>query len=709
MRGIDKINFFSHCEPLKLILLLLFFSFPFNIEGKKKEKPDALELHLNKPRYCDGVTSSEEGGRLCAENLYIQADRFEVIDRKGEHRVVASGNVFLSYYDKFVMCEKVEYDFTTKTGNIYEGVTALQNWYVSGKEIRILGLGEILVMDATITTSQSDRPEWMLNAGVVKLEDRHHLAAKDVTVRAFNAPIFWFPSFSMNTKKDKDPTFQYGLKFESKLHPMLMMRYKFYSWRSSDYFFRFEYRLAKGFGAALESNYQDEKDCSYFRTKSFYNYDSFARDNDPKKVRPRYRLQGIGEKKDPKGRFRLFGRWDKYSDKNMPDDFITDDFELNTALRTELIMNHTNEHISSYFYLRPRVNDFQGFKQEIPTVLINPKTVEVNRSGMLFESQQNASYLQYSYSDLVRGYIPDFHSGRVMAQENFLLPMQWQAFSATPGVGVNAMYYSNNPFNHEIAQAQLRYELYANTHLMRRYENTKHLVKPYLHFMGLSRPIANTDQHYIFGIEDGLEKIQQLKLGLQNTFYPTNTFAFNPPLDINAYLMGFFDTPVFQKAFPYFFLDLNITQPKYSFMNRFCWSTESNSVKFYILSYKWTINQYFAFNLLFNHRGKYEWRKADQANFILDVSHPIDDLLNSPISSNRNILVARWQIEPYPGWTAQIQNHVGWAYNFQPAYYELKVDLSTLVNSSWKFNLSFWRTVRDPVKVIFGVTSVSPG
>ncbi|MCH9612555.1 MAG: hypothetical protein S4CHLAM102_10460 [Chlamydiia bacterium] len=689
-------------------LVCLGISFP--AYGMKKVKPDKIQLHLRDLKAEDGRVFTDHGGYVCAENLYIQADQFEytdrIVDGKEVRKVVATGNLFLAYYGKFYMGDRIEYDFLTKTGRLTNGRTAFRAWYVSGQDIQFQPNGDVIAYHAMVSTDGAKDPDWQVHSYKVTVKENHLLGAQDVTFRVKNLPVMWLPSFNVNTRKRDDPAFKYNIAWEKGLGPKATLRYRFYSSTHTDYFYRFEYRYNKGVAQALETNYFDKETKDYFQTKNYWAFDQFIRDNHPRTFKSRYRLQGIGGKK--KDGLDIFFRWDKYSDIYMPSEFQGSDFELNTARTTELRMNAIAPSLTYNLKVKPKVNNFDQLKVQAPLFEMTSRPVPLTHtSGIILSNDSTYSYQKYSYSNLVDSLINDFESGKMGSKHRFQIPINLKWFTTTLVGGWDSIYYTKNPSNKDIGQGAAYFQVVGNTLFRKAYDNYNHVLEPYVDFMGFSSPTAHQNQVYIFDITDGYHKLSQIKVGLRSNFFQRNQFQMTPEFSADAYLLGFFKSHIYKKLFPRFYLDLGVFKSQYSLSANCCWNTERNVLNYAALQGKWTVNQYFAFNLLFTHRGKFEWVKCDYDNYILNVTNTAESMLGTPLSEPRNLFVARWQIEPLPGWTAQIRNHVGWGQSGQPAYHESWIDLFTVINSAWKVRVSFNRTVRDK-KISFGVVSFTP-
>ena len=83
-------------------------------------------------------------------------------------------------------------------------------------------------------------------------------------------------------------------------------------------------------------------------------------------------------------------------------------------------------------------------------------------------------------------------------------------------------------------------------------------------------------------------------------------------------------------AFPRVYTDINLSFPTETTRIGFVWNIQERVVDRINVQVAWTVSQNFAFTLEMRHRSRFDWRKSDHDNFILDVSRSIHELVQSP-------------------------------------------------------------------------------
>ncbi len=668
------------------------------------ESPSLQELviDLKNPVFAHGVITTEEGGVITGQGIRIQAQRIEYINKIENgiriQKIIAEEDLMMEYANRAFVGTRLEYDFINKTGVLYNGKTFVDIWFLGGDKIELQEDGTFYIANAFVTTCEDQDNTWEINAKTVKITEDKFLAARNIRFRFFKIPLFWLPSFKSNLKAFSDPPIRYKVVWDKGLGPRLTMRYRIFSWRDLDLFFRLDYRIQRGFGGAFESEYSSPDHSTTFVTRSYGAHDkSFPDERGPH----RYRLQGLYhiQSKDEKSQIHL--TWDKLSDTRMVGDFRSDDFEINTQKRTHLVLFHQLNSAIFNLSFQPRVNRFDSIDQELPLLTIGVRPFQLGNSGIISNNYANAGYLDYVYANDLRkefhrlGLSSSTRAARMETRNELYRPFSLGHFTLTPNIGVIGIFYSNNPSHHSIGQGIFNYGFNGQTRLFKNYHKFCHMSEPYLEFQGLTSPTAALSHHFYFDINDGYDQLNQLRLGWRNSFYSRNCPHFLPSIFTDIYTYGFFGNRHFAQTFPKFYLNVGWNRPSYAIRGGIAWNNEEHVWDYANIATDWTINEDIAFGIEFRHRSRFDWRKADHENFIVDVARPIPELLASPMSDGRDTLLARLFIRLAPKWSCHIQSRHGWGRRNEPRYNAGKIDLITMLTCSWRLRLSYERLPND--------------
>ncbi len=664
--------------------------------------PDELTIDLKNPSFVQGIIQTDDGGVVTAPGLRVQAQHIEYTNRLENgvrvQKIVAIGDLLMDYADRAFVGSRLEYDFINRTGTLWHGKTFVGMWFLGGDKIELKDDGSFYIYNAFVTTSESQDNTWEINASKVKITEDSLLSARNIRFRFFKVPLFWLPSFKSNLKAFTDPPIRYKIVWDKGLGPRLTMRYRIYSWRELNLFFRLDYRIQRGFGGALESEYFGDDGNTTFVTRSYGAHDkSFPYETGPS----RYRFQGLYHTQSKDERSQVHITYDKLSDNRMVGDFRSDDFEINTQRRTRLWAYHQTDNCFANFSIQPRVNRFQSIQQELPLLSAGVRPFQLGNSGILFSNYFNAGYLDYVYATVMRNEFHKLHlsssthSARLETRNDLYRPFHMGPVTFTPGAGFYGLFYSSSPEHHSTGQAIFTYSGLLQTHLTRNFDRFKHILEPYMRFQGLTKPTSGVNEHFYFDIDDGVDQMNQLRVGFRNTFFSYKQSLFAPTIVADVYTYGFFGEKKFAQTFPKFYTDLEWNRPSYAIRGGIAWNNEETLWDYVNIATDWTVSEDFAFGVEFRHRSKYDWRKANHQNFFLDIARPIPQLLHSPLSDGRDTLLTRFFFRLAPKMTCHIQTRHGWGRNDEPRYNAGKIDLFHMLTCSWRLRLSYERIPGD--------------
>lgn len=668
----------------------------WNREKISNPTPQEFEINLKNPVFSHGVITTTEGGVVSAEGIRIQARNIEYTNRVENgiavQKIIADGDLLIEYGGNAFVGQRLEFDFLTRTGVLYDGRTFSGIWFLGGEKIELKDDGSYLIYNAYITTCESQDRDWEIHTGMIQITKDRLLTANNIQFRFIKIPLFWLPKFKSNLKLSKDTPIRYKLRWDKGLGPRLSMRYRVFSNEDTKIYFRFDYRLSRGPGAALEGEYYSPDDRTIFLTKNYAAYDKEESDEHGNK---RYRLQGLFHTSSKDQKTQVHAVYDKLSDDQMPGDFKSDDFEINTQKRTLLLIDHNEENLLTRFRLQPRINRFQSLNQELPLIFAGARPFTLGNSGILFHNMINLGYLDYIFRDKFDDLIRNQHAFRLETQQLLYRPIPIQRLILTPHVGFTGIFYNNSPEKKSAGQAIGTYGFLAQTFFSRRFDTFKHMVEPYINFQGYTHPTVRVDRYFIFNIDDGYNTLNLMKVGIRNTFFRNVRSLFSPRFMIDLFSTAYFDDRTYNKTFPKTYLNMSWSHPSYALYGNFAWNQEEQVLDYSNMRADITVNENVAFGLEFRHRSSFDWRKGDHENFFLDVTRPIHELLRSSLSDRRNTFLTKLQLRITPKISLNFQSHVGWGRKHEPSYNEEKIELLTILACRWRLKLALTRMPND--------------
>lgn len=647
-------------------------------------------IDLKNPVYKNSILYTHQGGIIRNRDIRIQAKSIQYFQDNDIHKIEAEGDLLIQYKGQIFVGSEFIYDFNTKSGVIYGGKTFSSIWYIGGEEIHLHPDGTYEVIHAFVTTCENEKSTWDFHADHLQVKWDHRIEAKNVRFRLFRIPTLWLPSFKVDLDKFKQQSlFKYTLTWDSGLGPRAGIRYQFYSCSDFAMYGRVEYRWATGWGGAFETEYFPSHTDIQFVTRSYLGTDRLVQA--PDKMR-RYRLQGSFKSNSQDRHTTTLLTWDKYSDVRMPSDFKSDDFEVDTAKKTILYVNHRNDYLTTTGKIRPKVNPFESIKQDLPTFQLTVQPLTLGKTNLVSSTYFKASYLDFSYSSQLSQNLNSFHSPRIEMREKLIYPFQIGLFSLCPNLGGTGIFYGNSPNSSAKWLGILSYGFEAQGKAIRSYSNYKHQIIPYFEYIGLSSPTVEPGEHYIFSIQDGYDQINQFKFGLRNLLFSHKRPYQEATWDIDLFANAFFAKTLIPQAIPWLYLNCTWRLPSLYFSWQNAWNFQHRLLQHTNARVLWTINENAALSIESRYRSKYDWRKADPDNFILDVSRSESELLQSPLSDQRLTILTNLFFRLTPLWECQIRSHHGFLRPDENPYNEIKVDLLTWLTSSIKWKISFSHT-----------------
>ncbi len=662
---------------------------------------EEITIDLTNPTYNSGSICTESGGIINTNKMRIQAKNIKYVEENGEKKLTVNGQLLITYREKFFVGDFFSYNFTTKTGIITNGIGNIGEYFFGGSEITFNVDDTVSVTSAFATTSTSQNYNWSINSKNIKLNNKYQLRADNITFNVKKIPVFWFPTYSTTiNSRYKKPLATYRIYWEKSQGPLLLMRYRLWDFEGLKVHWRGEYRVTRGGGTAIEIDYESPIKNYKIHSRNFVAYDTFYNDENPYKMKWRYRAQGSFDGSSHNKKIESFARWDALSDKDMRQDFPTQLFELQTLEKTEGFIKGRYDEAFISLYASPRVNTFRGFKQDLPTFKVAVKPYEIKQTGLIFQNHFKIAYLDYVYANNLHENTLNFRSSRIQTQQKLSRPLTIGLLHCIPSIGFNGIFYGNNPKNHNFFQTLFNCDIKSHFILEKYYTNCKHVIEPYLNFNSTSHSSAKKNDLFIFSIQDGFNNIQQLQFGMKNYLYNNNNWSST----CNIYALGFFNTKIFSKIFPKWAIDLQLNYQTLEIGTKFGWNVQKKSLDYINLNVGCTFNEYFALNIEILNRGEFYWRKNNYENYMVDMRHQIDELRSSPLSDKRTIFLARWQLQLSTLHTLQVQNHIGWHYN-EPIYHESNVSLLTTVAQCWQLKFNYMRAAKKN-EFSFGLTLI---
>ncbi len=682
-----------HFIILLFIGLLPYKNICFSAEAESSEAlfAEGVTVNLREPEFSEGVLKTDKGGVITAPNLRLQARQIlytrNIQDGKPIFTIEAQGDLLIEFGEYLFVGDKLEYDFQSKAGIIYNGRSGLEPWFFGGRVIYLEPDGSYRFEEAFITTSENYKMDWQIAAEEASLNKAYDLKAKNVKFRLFHMPLLWLPSFKTNLHTILDAPIRYSFRWGGRQGPRGSLLYEFLSRERFKAFLRFDLRLNRGLGCGLETYYLSKDHLESLETINYIAQDSAI-------IHPheqmRYRYQGVYNKNWEERQLITSLTWDKLSDSEMATDYKDKGLELDTAGRTQLHVRHDENIAISNFYARVRVNSFQTIKQELPSFETHFRPVNLFNSGIISDSRFRAAFLDFKYANHLID-VHNYQSSRVEIAQKFYRHFQISILNVIPEIGGNVIFYNSSPQHKARWLGFWHLGCEVNSRWHRYYDCHKHVMLPYVHYDFISYPSTSPHDHYIFDIQDGWYHLNMLTFGMQHNIYrkPCQEIV-SKFLHADIYARAFFNTHSIPQFIPKIYAAFKFNT--FSFLHHSidtAWDLEEHRLDHMNVRVGWTLSQNAAIAAEYRHRDAYDWRKADHTNFILDSYRSIEELRHSQLSDRRDTLLLHFYYRLSPRWAVEFESRHGWNRMHEPNYTEFEVDLLATLQSACHLRLSY--------------------
>ncbi|MBT3579419.1 MAG: LPS-assembly protein LptD [Waddliaceae bacterium] len=677
------------------IKFLLFFVVGLCCIGTYSEGSDLEDIisggiivDLREPTFSDGIFSTEKGGVITGENIRIQAQKIwytrKVIDGDSTVSVVAEGDVMVDYNRQLFVGTKLEYNFVTQRGIIYEGRTSMDPWFLGGDKIELLPDGSFSIKKAFISTSINVNSEWQLSASGVRIKNRHIISAKSVKLRFLKLPIFWLPSFNADMRTLFDSPVKYRVRWGGGQGPRANIRYRAYARDDFRLFLVADYSLRRGWGGGFDTLYESEENKSSFFTKNYVARDRIEKTN-------RYRFDGVYSRTLPGDTF-IDASYDRLSDNEMASDYHDKEFELSTAGLTQVSVWHRNPSWIASGLCRLRVNTFQTIKQELPTVEMSLRPIRYNTLGAIVDSRVRASYIDMEYADGLSGDFEDINSVRLSVDSSIYRPFSYRnALTITPGVGVVGVCYSNSPTHDAKTVGMLKSWLEATTLFSKIYSgNILHTAEPYMRYSYYTSPTIGIEKHYLFDANDAFTKLNIMRVGVRNEIFGKDSDGgISKDLFVDIYGYSFFSAHAFDRTVPKLYGDaIWMVRPDLAFSVKTIWNNDKKNLDRVNVAVDWTWDEDFAAGVEYRSRGRYDWLKADRTNFALETYKEERELLSEFSDKNTTILTKMYYRFAH-NWVCSIHSRHTRDRLLENDINEYRINVITLLRINWEVAMSY--------------------
>jgi hypothetical protein len=654
-------------------------------------------VDLRDPRYEDGVVWTDQGGVLTTDEIRIQAQhiRYEqgFEDGKEYSRMEAEENILVEYGSQSFTAERITYDFMEREGTLWTGRTGIKRWYIGGERFDLFSDRSYSVRDAYITSCENVDAEWAIRSSYVKVLANGILQATGTQFRFIQIPLLWVPSFATDLDTIARAPLKYDLQWGGHQGPRFTVRYQSHQSEYWSTWLRLDYRIQRGLGGGIEAYYSHPERDEQFTSLNYVAKDESAVDP---RLSTRYMFKGCYFRQvDPCTTVDL--NYEKLSDEDMATDYYDKDFEFRNAGRSDLAIHRQTNNTTTYALTRVRLNSFQNIKEELPSIDFSTHPYAVPALGLMLDNRFRAGYYSFKYADSIQD-THDYSSLRLEARSRLYRPFCFGHLAVTPELEGIGIAYSKSPQlnNNEKYINILHAGVDARTSFFALYPCLKHVITPYSRYHYYSSPGVAVENHYVFDIDDGWEKLNMLTFGVENSLYGQRCEEAYRHLSLDVYADHFWNSDALRRSIPRAYADLRWNPfSTLSYKAKLAWDIERDSLSNLALGMDFTGSRDFALSTELLFRDEYYWRKLDRRHMILDAARSESELRQSSLSDKRATLLghAFWRFAPQSA--LELRTRYGYARTTEPSYFEYQIDLHSTWRCAWRVRFSYQHKEHD--------------
>lgn len=248
---------------LKIVLVLVLAVACFQAPGYSGQDEDIFKLKSKQPIIVDGDTVEyfEEESKIVAVgnvsvtygDIKLTCDRIEVNTKA--QVALCQGNVRIEQPDGILTGERIRYDFLNKEGEIIGGEVEAFPWFGRAEETGKVGKNEYLLRNGYITTCDLDKPHYRIKAQEIRVFPDDKIIAKNVVFYVGEIPVLWVPYYYHPIIQSRAKV-QFIPGWNTDWGYFLLSASRFYLKGNSKVDVRGDYRTKKGFAYGA--------DCYYF-------------------------------------------------------------------------------------------------------------------------------------------------------------------------------------------------------------------------------------------------------------------------------------------------------------------------------------------------------------------------------------------------------------------------------------------------------------
>jgi lipopolysaccharide assembly outer membrane protein LptD (OstA) len=515
---------------------LLFFVVSSASAQEQAEPP--IVCHGDKVEFMEQQQRLEAQGHVIViyGDVKITCDQISIsLDTK---EGIAEGNIVVYQKDSVLTGEKVEYNFASQTGTVYQAGFASQLIYGEGPLAIKEGPKELTMRRTYMTTCDLPKPHYRIQAKTCKIFLDDRVVLRHAIVFLADFPLFYIPYYSYALKPERPKvTVTPGKDKDWGFFVLTAWRYEFNQYLKG--VLHLDYRERRDFASGFDNYYQTKGYGKGF-VKAYYmnerTLESKRLWKDPRITheRERYMIQhrhtwDIDDQTDLR-----FEYWNVSDTDILKDYFYNREYLRDATPESYLSISRASRYYSASLLAQRRFNkvftrtEYQPeLKLDIPSLRIGPEW-----SRFYWKSENSFANISKKYAypnDL------DEDTVRFDTFNKFSYASKLGFLHITPYVGGRETYYTKD----ENGDGDWwRWAFYSGVEVETRFyrvfpvniqkwgldiNNLRHVVTPKVGYDYVREPTVSTDRFVQFDSLDSVSRLNQISLSLENKLQTKRT------------------------------------------------------------------------------------------------------------------------------------------------------------------------------------------
>lgn len=370
----------------------------------------------------------------------ITADYAEV--ETETKKAYARGHVIIFSHDKAVAKgEEVYYDFNNESGSFPQGTILAYPWNCQAKEINKLNATTTEAVNSSFTTCRGENPPYEVHAKKVTIHQEDKMVARNVTIYSLGKPIFWWPYLVIPLQR-RNPPFNVSAGYNSEDGAYIETSKGFSITKDVYGKFHFDWRAKRGFATGADLNYSFER-LGQGVVRGYWTQDERAptpgleNPYSEREDRDRGRLSWWHRTDlDPYSHIQL--RYHRLADEYFLQDFFEKEHRAEVEPQSFVTLTKNSDKYGLLVHATKKMNNFESTIERLPEVRFNLRNQPMLRDGLYFESETSYVNLakRLSRSD------KNEDVNRFDHWNEWTYPVKLKDFQVTPYLNARGTYYS---------------------------------------------------------------------------------------------------------------------------------------------------------------------------------------------------------------------------------------------------------------------------